>query len=60
MPDSLASFAITADGARYRLQLILENGAVLEAAVSFDQLDQLSEEIDRRLDADEDLSLPEL
>lgn len=49
-------FAIVPDGGRYRLHIETENGDAVELLASFDQLDQLAEDIDRRLDADQDPS----
>ncbi|ALR20672.1 hypothetical protein [Sphingobium baderi] len=58
MTGALAHFAIERDGENYRLQLALEDGAVLNIIATFEQLDLLGEEIDRRLDADQDLPTP--
>lgn len=55
MTSRLASFAIEAEAERYRLRLTLEDGAIIDIGISFDQLDELGEAIDRRLDADQDL-----
>ncbi|AJR25986.1 MULTISPECIES: hypothetical protein [Sphingobium] len=60
MTVRLAHFAIEADGESYRLRLTLEDGSILVVGASFDQLDRLGEEIDRRLDADQDLLPPDL
>jgi hypothetical protein len=38
----------------------MEDGTTIAVGVTFDQLDLLGEEIDRRLDADQDLLPPEL
>ncbi len=54
VPTTLAQFVLAPEGDLYRLQLKMEDGATVEMLVSFDQLDLLSEEIDRRLDQDED------
>lgn len=59
MTGSLAHFAIERDGENYRLRLVLEDGAILNISATFEQLDLLGEEIDRRLDADQDLLPPE-
>ncbi|WP_157035731.1 MULTISPECIES: hypothetical protein [Sphingobium] len=59
MTAHLASFAIEAEAERYRLRLTLDDGTILDIGISFDQLDELGEEIDRRLDADQDLLPPE-
>lgn len=56
----LARFAIAPDGGCYSLQLTMEDGTMIAIGVTFDQLDLLGEEIDRRLDADQDLPPPEL
>jgi len=37
----------------------LDDGTVLAVPATFDQLDQLGEEIDRRLDADQEIPLPQ-
>lgn len=58
MTGPLKHFAITPHGEHYRLHMETEDGETFEAIASFDQLDLISEEIDRRLDADEDQGLP--
>lgn len=58
MTARLARFAIETDGTSYRLRLTLDDGTILDIGASFDQLDDLGEEIDRRLDADQDLPQP--
>jgi len=58
MTGSLKRFAITPYGQSYRLRLETEGGGTFEVTASFEQLDLMSEEIDRRLDADEDQELP--
>lgn len=60
MTNRLAHFAIEPDGECYSLQLTMEDGTVVAVGVTFDQLDLLGEEIDRRLDTDQDLLPPEL
>lgn len=60
MTARLARFAIDADGEYYRLRLTLDDGTIFDVGASFDQLDELGEEIDRRLDADQDWAPPEL
>lgn len=59
MTARLARFAIEADGDYYRLRMTLADGTILNVSASFDQLDELGEEIDRRLDADQDMPQPE-
>lgn len=54
MPQAYTQFQIEPDGDRYRLQFRLPDGATVELIASFEQLDLLAEEIDRRLDADQD------
>ncbi len=58
MVPSLERFSITPEGEQYRLFLETSEGERIELSVSFDQLDLLGEEIDRRLDADEEPMLP--
>lgn len=53
MPQSLTHFAIAPDGDGYSLEFTLEDGSVIAIGASFEQLDMLAEEIDRRLDLDE-------
>jgi hypothetical protein len=60
MIKSLAHFAIVPADDCYRLKFKMEDDSVIEILASFDQLDLLAEEIDRRLDEDQDLpALPE-
>lgn len=40
-------------GNDYLIHFVTDNGAAFDLLATFDQLDQLAEEIDRRLDADE-------
>ena len=54
MLHMIKRFAIVPDQGRYRLHLETENGEIVELLASFDQLDLLAEDIDRRLDADQD------
>jgi hypothetical protein len=54
MPNILAQFQLAPDGDLYRLQFVLEDGQTIQVLASFEQLDLLSEEIDRQLDSDED------
>jgi len=53
MTQSFARFSIVPDGDAYRLGFTLADGATVELAASSEQLDELAEEIDRRLDIDE-------
>ena len=55
MTASLSHFAVELHGDRYCLRLTLEDGTVLAVPATFDQLDQLGEELDRRLDADQEI-----
>ncbi|WP_133654957.1 hypothetical protein [Sphingobium sp. LMC3-1-1.1] len=59
MTASLSHFAVELHGDRYCLRLTLDDGTVLAVPATFDQLDQLGEEIDRRLDADQEIPLPQ-
>ncbi len=54
MTKSLKRFTITPHGDGYLLHLETGDGNVYELAATFEQLDLIAEEIDRRLDADED------
>jgi len=54
MPQSLVRFQIHPEGDAYRLQFVTQDDVTIELLASFDQLDLLAEEIDRRLDADEE------
>lgn len=54
MPQAFTQFQIEPDGDLYQLQFRLQDGATVELIASFEQLDLLAEEIDRRLDADQD------
>ncbi len=58
MIKSLMRFAIVPDGDRYGLHLEVCDGEPIELSVSLDQLDLLAEEIDRRLETDEEVPLP--
>ncbi|WP_176594452.1 hypothetical protein [Sphingobium sp. EM0848] len=60
MTARLAHFSIEAEDENYRLRLVLGDSTILDIGASFDQLDRLGEEIDRRLDTDQDLLPPEL
>lgn len=59
MTASLSHFAVESDGDGYCLRLTLDDGTVLAVPATFDQLDRLGEEIDRRLDADQEIPLPQ-
>lgn len=50
----LTAAVIAPDGDDYRLSLTFADGATVETLVSFEQLDDLAEEIDRQLDTDDD------
>jgi len=54
MPRTLAHVTIVPEAGSYRLQLALENGDMIDILASFEQLDLLAEEIDRRLDMDDE------
>jgi len=54
MAKALSLFSITPSGDGYELHIEDEDGEVLELVASFEQLDLISEEIDRQLDDDED------
>lgn len=54
IPKRLTATAIAADGDDYRLSLTFAGGVTIDALVTFDQLDDLAEEIDRQLDADDE------
>lgn len=58
MTKSLKRFSITPHEDGYLLHLETASGETFEVAASFEQLDLIAEEIDRRLDADEDQVLP--
>ncbi len=58
MTKPLKQFTITPHGDGYLLHLEIGDGETLELAASFEQLDLIAEEIDRRLDADEDEMIP--
>ena len=59
MTHALKHFAIIpADGA-YRLTIETEEGETIEVSATFEQLDLISEEIDRILDDDEETALSE-
>ena len=56
MPHPIKRFAIMPFAGRYRLHIETEDGEAVELRASFNQLDLLAEDIDRRLDADQDTS----
>ena len=58
MTKSLKRFTITPHGDGYLLHLETNDGESFNLAATFEQLDLIAEEIDRRLDADEDDMLP--
>jgi hypothetical protein len=58
MLKPLRRLTITPDRAGYRLHLETDAGETFEVSASFEQLDLIAEEIDRRLDADDEGILP--
>ena len=54
IPKRLTATALAADGDDYRLSLTFAGGVTIDALVTFDQLDDLAEKIDRQLDADDE------
>lgn len=58
MTKSLKRFTITPHGDGYLLHFETNEGENFDLAATFEQLDLIAEEIDRRLDADEDDMLP--
>jgi hypothetical protein len=54
----LQSSALAPNGDDYRLTLTLADGAVIDLLVTFEQLDDLAEDIDRRLDTDDEWAEP--
>lgn len=56
MSNILKGFAIEAREGGYRLRIETEGGVDFEFLASFEQLDLMAEDIDRRLDADQDPS----
>ncbi len=58
MTKSLKRFTITPHGDGYLLHFEANDGESFDVAATFEQLDLIAEEIDRRLDADEDEMLP--
>jgi hypothetical protein len=59
MPPTLTRIDIAAADEAYRLTIETDDGAKLEIAASFEQLDLISEEIDRILNRDEESALSE-
>jgi hypothetical protein len=58
IPRRLQATALVADGDGYRLTLTFADGTSIEALVSFEQLDDLAEDIDRQLDIDDEWAEP--
>ena len=54
MIKTLAKFTIKPIGDDYRVHIEDSDGLALDFVATFDQLDDLGEEIDRNLDRDED------
>ncbi len=54
----LKRFAVAPHGDGYSIILETSGGESFEVSASFEQLDLLAEEIDRRLDADDDQAPP--
>ncbi|NIJ67136.1 hypothetical protein FHR20_004114 [Sphingomonas leidyi] len=52
-PARLARIELGPHGEDYLVRLFLSDGTSCEVIATFDQLDLLAEDIDRRLDADE-------
>jgi len=52
-PGRFRGAEIIEHGEEYLLRLTTDDGAYCEFVASFDQLDALAEDIDRRLDADD-------
>jgi hypothetical protein len=57
MAKALERFTITRAADEYVLSIEDENGDVIELTASYDQLDLITEELDRALDEDEELVL---
>jgi len=53
-PGRLDRVELLPQGEEYLVRLSLADGSAYEVIASFDLLDALAEDIDRRLDADED------
>ncbi len=54
MPKLLESFVITRSADGYLLQIEDEDGGTLELGADIDQLELLADEVDRRLEEDEE------
>jgi len=54
IPKRITATALAPDGDDYRLSLRFADGGSVELLVTFNQLDDLAEDIDRQLDADDD------
>jgi len=54
----LQSSTLAPDGDDYRLTLALADGAVIDLLITFEQLDDLAEDIDRQLDTDDEWAEP--
>jgi hypothetical protein len=54
MANALTTLSVTSTDEGYQLRLEDDQGGVFEVTATFDQLDLLSEEIDRNLDRDEE------
>ena len=54
MANALTALSVTSTDEGYQLRLEDDQGGVFEVTATFDQLDLLSEEIDRNLDRDEE------
>ncbi len=57
VPNILKHWVIEPHEDGYHLRIETEEGDVFEFLASFDQLDLIAEDIDRRLDADQDPAL---
>ncbi len=57
MAKALERFTIARATDEYILTIEDENGDVIELTASYDQLDLITEELDRALDEDEELAL---
>ena len=57
MSNALTGISITSEGEGYQLRLQDDQGGTYEVIATFEQLDLLSEEIDRNLNQDEEEEL---
>jgi len=57
MADTLSAFEIVPSAEGYLLTITTEAGDSIELVASYEQLDLISEEIDRQLDTDEEEEL---